>query len=382
MRRQRERNGQPGGPFGTSDGGYEPFSATQAEAMTMAELSRLKQEQLALEREQKKEAAERLRLANEQVKLENDLTQALERSRMQYEREIDAATRLNEKTKERIDMQVRDSFMKGTLGGDDYKRYQIGADADRKLATIDPRTDNASELARRYVAERELALIQLRQSSEGFTQAVSDDLNHFRAEFADVVGQLPQEFQQIIPPVLAASGELREGMTADLAQIRTQTGFVSQGFVGLGSTVRATKEQIAKGLQEVEDAYMRAGFVIQRDAGVSRLRGAQTGGLLFGAGGYVEPTYLARGGPAGTDTIPAWLTPGEGVLSRTGMSALDRLNSGIASMGSSRGAPMVFNAPLVDARGAQFTDERAIDALADRVQQRLALLNTRWGGTA
>jgi hypothetical protein len=64
------------------------------------------------------------------------------------------------------------------------------------------------------------------------------------------------------------------------------------------------------------------------------------------------------------------------------MSALDRLNSGIASMGSSRGAPMVFNAPLVDARGAQFTDERAIDALADRVQQRLALLNTRWGGTA
>jgi len=44
-------------------------------------------------------------------------------------------------------------------------------------------------------------------------------------------------------------------------------------------------------------------------------------------GGYVR--RFASGGPVGTDTIPAWLSPGEGVLSADkGMPALARLNAG------------------------------------------------------
>ena len=43
-------------------------------------------------------------------------------------------------------------------------------------------------------------------------------------------------------------------------------------------------------------------------------------------GGFVR--YFGRGGPVGTDTVPAWLTPGEGVLSNKGMAALGRLNAG------------------------------------------------------
>src|SRR5947209_5999202 len=56
-------------------------------------------------------------------------------------------------------------------------------------------------------------------------------------------------------------------------------------------------------------------------------------GGLFAHGGVVRPRYMAAGGPSGPDTVPAWLTPGEGVLtraamSRVGVSGLNALNSG------------------------------------------------------
>lgn len=44
-------------------------------------------------------------------------------------------------------------------------------------------------------------------------------------------------------------------------------------------------------------------------------------GHIFNGGGVV-PRHMASGGPIGTDTVPAWLTPGEGVLSRQGMAAI------------------------------------------------------------
>jgi TP901 family phage tail tape measure protein len=46
-----------------------------------------------------------------------------------------------------------------------------------------------------------------------------------------------------------------------------------------------------------------------------------TFGLLH-TGGVVKPKYFAAGGPSGTDTIPGWLTPGEGVLTRAGMASV------------------------------------------------------------
>jgi hypothetical protein len=50
-------------------------------------------------------------------------------------------------------------------------------------------------------------------------------------------------------------------------------------------------------------------------------------------GGVIRPRYFdsggnVPGGPRGTDVVPAWLTPGEGVLSLRGMSALEKLNHG------------------------------------------------------
>lgn len=54
--------------------------------------------------------------------------------------------------------------------------------------------------------------------------------------------------------------------------------------------------------------------------------------LGFNQGGVV-PKYMAAGGPMGSDTQPAWLTPGEGVLSLRGMQALGDLNAGGGGMG-------------------------------------------------
>ncbi len=69
------------------------------------------------------------------------------------------------------------------------------------------------------------------------------------------------------------------------------------------------------------------------------------GGLTLASGGLV-PQYLASGGlggPRGTDTVPAWLTPGEYVVSksaveRVGVGAMEALNTGRVRS-SAPGAP-------------------------------------------
>lgn len=63
---------------------------------------------------------------------------------------------------------------------------------------------------------------------------------------------------------------------------------------------------------------------------------------FFSGGGVVhEPKHLWEGGPIGTDTVPAWLTPGEGILSRQAMNVigergLSQLNSGMLPGGGSQ----------------------------------------------
>ena len=55
-------------------------------------------------------------------------------------------------------------------------------------------------------------------------------------------------------------------------------------------------------------------------AASSALRGATFG--LLSSGGVVKPHYYDMGGPVGTDTVPGWLSPGEGVVNAQGMAAL------------------------------------------------------------
>jgi len=70
-------------------------------------------------------------------------------------------------------------------------------------------------------------------------------------------------------------------------------------------------------------------------AASSALRGLTFGALS--AGGPVKAHYYDMGGPVGTDTVPGWLSPGEGVVNAQGMAALgagglSAVNSGQAPL--------------------------------------------------
>jgi hypothetical protein len=80
-------------------------------------------------------------------------------------------------------------------------------------------------------------------------------------------------------------------------------------------------------------------------------------GSLLNQGGAVK--HLATGGGVGTDTVPALLTPGEGVISRQGMAALggqdplSALNAGMRGAGSGGSDIRIMPAPVtmrVDSR--------------------------------
>lgn len=99
-----------------------------------------------------------------------------------------------------------------------------------------------------------------------------------------------------------------------------------------------------------------------------QVRGA-TGGSVPGG---LTPIYRAGGGPSGTDTVPAWLTPGEFVMQKSavdrfGLGMMQAINSGRGI--SSGGGGYVF-APNVIVHATADTDGRQVgaqivDALAD-----------------
>lgn len=124
-------------------------------------------------------------------------------------------------------------------------------------------------------------------------------------------------------------------------------------------------------------AYREAGLFVQTtsfaSAGYDASMQNQAGRYFGSSGGYVwRPTavrYFAGGGPIrGTDTVRAMLTPGEGVLSRTGMAALDRLNSG---RGFGSGPSIVIHPGAIVIHAAPGQNEQAI---ADAVERRFVQL--------
>lgn len=110
-------------------------------------------------------------------------------------------------------------------------------------------------------------------------------------------------------------------------------------------------------LRWVENRFKSVFRTIEHDTPLGifgQLAGGHVGGALhaasfglFNQGGEVvqhhEVKHLYTGGPAGTDTVPAYLTAGEGVLTRAGMSmiggeqGLSRINAGFAGGIGGRG---------------------------------------------
>lgn len=302
-----------------------------------------------------------------------DLRRVLEASKAAFDNEIAGKFMENLRNIKQETYNIRDAFLAVALSKQDLTGDGVGDMAkvtadqkyQRQVEGVDTRAGNAAELIRRFEAERQMAILQAKQGAEGMTTAMADEFNAFRIQFSDIIGTLPVEFQGIVPDVLASSAALRNGLTADMSAVRARQDDAIQGYILIAQTAEQAADTAAR-LSATDKRLADAGWFVNIDPNVSKIREQQTGGRLFAAGGYVEPRYLAGGGSAGTDTVPAMLTPGEGVLSRTGMRALDQLNAG-GGLGSKSGASSV--AITIDARGAQFADDAALDRLADKLSR-------------
>lgn len=299
-----------------------------AESITMKQITEEKRAQLELEREQKREAQERFRQLQEQVRLEQDATNAILRSKEAIENEIEAARRLNETRIQGLDISLRDSFLKSTMSGEDFDTYSADAATQRKIAAIDPRAANAEQLRRRYEAENAFGKIQKRQGQEGFTTAIADELHAFRIQYQDIIGELPQQFQQILPSIATASGQMREALTSDLQAVQQAQQITIAGYDALAQRAASPADR-ESALTAADDAYRKAGFFVQQSADISRLR--SSGGSMAGA-------------------IP-----------------------------SRGGSSVVIEKGAIDARGAQFTNDASMEALAARIAQKLGSDASRFG---
>jgi TP901 family phage tail tape measure protein len=93
---------------------------------------------------------------------------------------------------------------------------------------------------------------------------------------------------------------------------------------------------------------------------------------FFAHGGPVgRPRYLASGGPMGSDTVPAWLTPGEYVLSANaaqaiGVGALNAINATGSLAGQGGGQTLQVTMPVVLKMGDRVLTEQVVHFAARR----------------
>ena len=326
--------------------------------------------------ERQTEAAEAAKkLAQEEAALEKELRDVQAAARDAFDAEIadgfmDNMQGIRERTRA-----IRDDFAAMALSGSQLKAWQINEGASRERDEIDPRAENAAQAASMLEAQRQLQMLMLKRDTEGVTDELNFQFLVFRDTYKDVLQGLPATLGEVIPAMQAGAAAMVEPLTDGFDRVGSKA---EQTFSGVIAIVhRTSAELLAMSAQLELDAERNMqrgnafgiGSFQRQDAARMRDRAgyaAYSQSMLGFADGGIVPYYFGAGGfvPRGTDTVPAMLTPGEGVISRRGMDAFDRLNRG--SIGG-----LTINAPLVDARGAQFTDEASMDRLAEKLQQKL-----------
>jgi hypothetical protein len=185
-------------------------------------------------------------------------------------------------------------------------------------------------------------LQQLWEMQKRYGWAVDESTQHLldQAEAAGIIGA-----------AFADSSEVMKELLTDIKGLLTD---IRDGFFGVGDAAEAAAQQATAAFEGMPSP------------------GGGNGGEYYAHGGVV---YAANGWPRprGTDTVPAMLTPGEGVLSRRGMAALGALNHG--RLGGGGGGISV----TVDLRGATVLEDDPAVArrLADVVERELTARITR-----
>jgi hypothetical protein len=190
----------------------------------------------------------------------------------------------------------------------------------------------------RFIAKEEEAAQAARDMANAMAQQHEND-RRGQASLADMVQRMQDDIA-----LMGKTGLDREllqleidkrGAIAELEALRPFAGYlVDDALKVLNEKYRLLEEQARNRVLEGQAGTVRypAGtYNVPVETQLSPLD-VMTGvkAHLYAEGGVVLP-FQARG----TDTVPAMLTPGEGVITRRGMRALDRINQGGAVGGPS-----------------------------------------------
>lgn len=152
-------------------------------------------------------------------------------------------------------------------------------------------------------------------------------------------------------------------------------------FTALGDSVEAATKKLALLRQVVDDLKKAAGRgdVAQTKeftTGANKIGEGIIGGLagVFATGGNVGGTH--PGGPSGTDTVPAWLTPGEFVVnansSRANKALLEHINKqkGVAMLAEGGFPDNPYLPKPVDAQPGNWAPRERINPVVDEKRQK------------
>lgn len=219
----------------------------------------------------------------------------------------------------------------------------------------------------------------------GVLSGLSGQISALVGQSAQFGTAIPENFRPFIEELLR-SGQLLDAngqALTDLSGIRwgdrvaTEAEKMTSAIEELSATLRDLIESIKNDFpnavkQGVEEGQRIIDGTVWEVPDISvpgtDVLGVATGGYI-GAGGVM---YAARGGRVrhpgrarGTDTVPAWLTPGEFVMSRE---AVNRIGVGTLSRMNS-GSTLNVGGIHIDARDGIWDNPAAAERVADRVER-------------
>jgi len=251
----------------------------------------------------------------------------------------------------------------------------IRAQSDPTFAALDAMTQLAD--ANRAVDAAALEVIAAQQEfGAGSAEAAEASRALTEAQIAAGQAAFGQEQAMLdLAAQMQETGFSVEDIIAHLQGLANQ-GLISQGTVdAVSNALRNVPASVETTLYandlasvDIENVMRNIGQLprevvvnIRAQADLNRFNASRS---LYPAGGGVVPQYLASGGmggPRGTDTVPAWLTPGEMVLNRGQQQNLfAMIDRGMSGYGS--GGGVVVN---VHAAGSILSERQLMKMIRD-----------------
>jgi hypothetical protein len=224
------------------------------------------------------------------------------------------------------------------------------------------------------------------QTFQGLARSVYDVYQNLelQGKGGEMAWQTMQPGLQTIWELQQKFGWTTDEVTQNLVDQAAAAGLVGDKFRPAGDIMKDLLGDIKDILSDIRGAFLGLPAAAQTAAnGITTAMNGVTFPSPPGSDGNNGGEYRAHGGviyaangwprPRGTDTIPAMLTPGEGVLSRRGMAMLGALNSGRPGLGGGGSGVAV----TVNLQGALLNDSRQAEVIAEQVGEAVVKMLTR-----